>query len=132
MTNELKEILERNNLAEYIGLFEQHKILDADTLSDLNEAELEKIGINALGDRKKILKLFVQKTITQPRPVDSRQENIPAQVIIHHATQSGDDVQTGFGKGFGETVGKKAGGCVWSIGILVIIIIIITVAMQGC
>jgi hypothetical protein len=28
--------------------------------------------------------------------------------------------------GFGETVGKKAGGCAWSLGILVIIVIILS------
>jgi hypothetical protein len=101
-------------LAEYAGLFEQHKILDSDTLSELNESELEKIGVNALGDRKKLLRLFSQKNDFQPQTADVTR---PPEVIVHHATQSGDDVQTGFGQGFGKTVGKKAGGCAWSWGI---------------
>ena len=132
MTVELKKILEENNLAEYIKLFEQHKILDVDTLSDLNESELETIGVSALGDRKKIVKLFSSKAAVQTEPAAFRQENRPAEVVVHHAAKSGDDVQTGFGKGFGETVGKQAGGCAWAIGVLVIIVIIIAIAIQGC
>ena len=132
MTDKLKEILEKNNLTEYMSIFEQHKVLDIDTMSELNENELEKIGINALGDRKKILKLFSPKNINNPQPVNSISNNVPDEIIVHHAAQAGDDVQTGFGKGFGETVGKKAGGCAWSIGILVVLIIVIVIAIQGC
>jgi hypothetical protein len=124
MTTELKEVLKNNNLAEYIGLFEQHKILDSDTLSEINETELEKIGITALGDRKKILRLFGPQNISR---TESAEAGRLAEVVVHHAAQSGDDVQTGFGKGFGETVGKKAGGCAWSIGVIVIIVIIIAI-----
>jgi hypothetical protein len=126
MTIELKEVLKSNNLAEYIGLFEQHKILDLDTLSEINGEELEKIGITALGDRKKILRLFGSQNISRTEPAATDRL---AEVVVHHAAQSGDDVQTGFGKGFGETVGKKAGGCAWSIGVIVIIVIVIAIVI---
>jgi len=132
MTNELRQILEKNNLTEYIELFEQHKILDADILSELSEPELEKIGITALGDRKKILKLFQKNNNKQSSNSEANNVQKPSEIIVHHATKSGDDVQTGFGRGFGETVGKKAGGCAWSIGIIVLIVIIIAISMQGC
>jgi preprotein translocase subunit SecF len=136
MTAELKKILEENNLAEYIELFEQHKISDVNIVSELNESELETIGISALGDRKKIVKLFSQKASAQMEPASLGGENRPAEVVIHHATKSGDDVQTGLGKGFGETVGKKAGGCLWSVGVsvitIIVIAIVIAVAVRGC
>ena len=51
---------------------------------------------------------------------------------MRHAAQSGDDLQTGFGKGFCEAVGEKAGGCAWSIGVLIPIIIILAIMMQRC
>jgi len=132
MTNELRQILKNNNLAEYIELLEQHKILDPDILSELSESELEKIGIAALGDRKKLLKLFQKNNNRQSSNPEVNNRQTPSEIIVHHAAKSGDDVQTGFGRGFGETVGQKAGGCAWSIGIFVVIAIVITIAMHGC
>jgi hypothetical protein len=126
MSNELKQILMDNNLENCVSKFEENKILDFDIASELTESDLEKIGISALGDRKKILKLFSNdsgKINTTQNPVN----NSPQEVLIHHATMKGDDASTGFGKGFGETVGKKAGGCAWSIGIIVIIVIVIAI-----
>jgi len=77
MNESLKETLEKYGLSEYIVLFEQHKILDTDALSDLNENELEKIGINAIGDRKKIIKLFgfaSQKIDTKLQVSDQKED----------------------------------------------------------
>jgi len=53
-----KDILNENGLSEYIVLFEKHKLKDINIISELTEVDLEKIGINVLGDRKKIIKLF--------------------------------------------------------------------------
>jgi hypothetical protein len=126
MNDELKKILVDNNLEDCIPKFEKNKISDFDIISELTESDLEKIGISALGDRKKILKLFSHdsgKLNIMQNPIN----NSPQEVLIHHATMKGDDASTGFGKGFGETVGKKAGGCAWSIGIIVIIVIVIAI-----
>jgi hypothetical protein len=51
----------------------------------------------------------------------------PQRIIIEHARKKGDDISTGFGRSFGETIGRKAGGCAWSLGIIVIIIIVIVI-----
>jgi hypothetical protein len=59
MTNELKQILSENNLSDYFPVFGQHKLFDIDTVSDLTEADLGKIGISALGDRKIFETFFV-------------------------------------------------------------------------
>ena len=122
MTDNLKNILVENNLHEYISIFEENKLSDTDIISELSESDLEKIGITALGDRKKILKIFSKQIYDVP--------NSP-EVIVKHATMKGDDASTGFGKGFGETVGKKIGGCVWSIIVLAIIVIIIAMILNS-
>jgi hypothetical protein len=48
-------------LGAYVALFDQHRI-DAGVLSDLANADLEKLGI-PLGDRKRLL-----KAIASPNP----------------------------------------------------------------
>jgi hypothetical protein len=53
-----KEIFNENELNEYIDLFEKNKLNNNEIISDLTEKDLEKLGINIMGDRKKILKLF--------------------------------------------------------------------------
>jgi hypothetical protein len=125
MTDQMIAILENNNLQDFILIFEKNKILDIETASELTDTDLEKIGISALGDRKKILRIFSQKLETKIYEQPSR--GTSQHVVVQHATMRGQDTSTGFGKGFGETVGKKAGGCAWSLGIIVIIIIIIAI-----
>jgi hypothetical protein len=132
MDYKLIELLENNRLGEYIGIFERHKISDIDTLSELTDADLEKIGIDALGDRKRILRLSSSRAPARSQSTDSEHDNTPREVIVHHAVQSGDDIKTGFGKGFGETIGENAGGCAWTMGFLVVLVIIIAVVAQGC
>ena len=53
-----KDILMDNNLVEYIVIFENNKLLDFKIVSELNETDLEKLGITIMGDRKMILKLI--------------------------------------------------------------------------
>ncbi|MDR2738786.1 MAG: hypothetical protein LBB68_03020 [Treponema sp.] len=124
----LKNLLDENNLTNCISVFEQHRLFDIDTVSDLTEADLEKIGISALGDRKKILRLFSSKPEYY---FQDRASQMLQQVVVQHATMCGEDASTGFGKGFGETVGKKAGGCAWSLGILVIIVVVIAIILSN-
>lgn len=117
-----------NGLEDCIKIFEQHKLLDIRIVSDLTESDLEKIGISALGDRKKILQLFL------PKPeqwIQDMEPKSPHRVVVQHSTIRGEDASNGFGKGFGETVGKKAGGCAWSLGIIAIIIIVIAIILAS-
>ena len=53
-----KDIFLENNLEEYIGVFEKNKLTDLNIIMELNESDLEKLGIDIMGDRKKILKIF--------------------------------------------------------------------------
>ncbi|GHU26270.1 hypothetical protein FACS1894164_17150 [Spirochaetia bacterium] len=57
MTDELKNILENNNFIEYIDLFESNKIFDISTFFMLDDSDLEKMGVLAVGDRKRLLAL---------------------------------------------------------------------------
>ncbi|MDR1893758.1 MAG: hypothetical protein LBQ61_03570 [Spirochaetales bacterium] len=131
MTDELREILENNGLREYINIFTKHKILDVDIVSELSEIDLEKIGVQALGDRKKIIKLFSSAHNPPAQTNQGPSNSVPSEFIIHHAAKTGNDVKTGLGRGFGETVGKKAGGCAWSIGVLVVIVIVIFIIFMS-
>jgi hypothetical protein len=149
MTEGLRKILEENNLQDCIPIIEQQKLLDNETVSDLAESDLEKIGISSLGDRKKILRLFSRpaQANTDPSPVTNsspstanpgEQSQNPQEVVVRHAAMKGNDVSTGLGRGFGEAVGKEAGGCAWGcagkvIGaiVVIIVIIVINVAMNG-
>ena len=60
-----KDILIENNLNEYIEVFEKNKLTDPEILVEINESDLEKIGINALGDRKKIVKIFSSSALLE-------------------------------------------------------------------
>ena len=53
-----KDILSENNLSDYIDLFEKNKLTDISIISALSEADLEKLGISIMGDRKLIMKIF--------------------------------------------------------------------------
>jgi hypothetical protein len=54
----LMNILIENGLMEHIAIFEQNKLVTQNSLADVTESDYEKMGITALGDRKKLLKLF--------------------------------------------------------------------------
>jgi ABC-type transport system involved in multi-copper enzyme maturation permease subunit len=53
-----KDILVENDLSEYCDIFETNKLTNIDIIQMLTDDDLEKIGIQALGDRKKILRAF--------------------------------------------------------------------------
>ena len=61
MNESLKQLLQENNLGDYIALFEEQHLLSEEDFADLTEADYEKIGITKLGDLKRITKLFSKK-----------------------------------------------------------------------
>jgi hypothetical protein len=54
MTDELRKILTDNDLMALIPVLEKQRINDIEIIAELNESDLEKIGIDKLGDRKKL------------------------------------------------------------------------------
>ncbi|MDR2495140.1 MAG: PEGA domain-containing protein [Spirochaetaceae bacterium] len=56
-----QDVLRENNFEHYISMFESHKLTDIDTILSLNEQDLEKIGIESLGDRKRLLMVLQNK-----------------------------------------------------------------------
>ena len=52
---DIRRWLEGLNLGQYAELFAQHEI-DLEMLQDLDETDLEKLGVASLGHRKKILR----------------------------------------------------------------------------
>jgi hypothetical protein len=65
ITNDInyKDILIRNGLNEYIELFEKNRLNDIKIIIDLTEDDYEKLGIELMGDRKKLLKIFSKNEI---------------------------------------------------------------------
>jgi hypothetical protein len=53
-----QDVLKENGLAQYISVFENQKIIDIDTILSLSEQDLEKIGVETLGDRKRLIKVL--------------------------------------------------------------------------
>jgi hypothetical protein len=53
-----RDVLRENDLEQYISIFENQKLTDIDTILTLNEQDLEKIGIETLGDRKRLIKVL--------------------------------------------------------------------------
>jgi len=60
MNEELRNLLKENNLSEYIEIFEREK-----------QDDYKELGINALGDRKKFLKLFSDNSSTQAEIINA-------------------------------------------------------------
>ena len=56
----------------------------------------------------------------------------PQKLIIEHSTKKGQDMSSGFGRGFGETMGKQAGGCAWRAIIIVVFVIIVVIGVYTC
>ena len=54
-------VLKENGLEQYITVFENQKLTDIDTILSLSEQDLEKIGIETLGDRKRLIKVLHEK-----------------------------------------------------------------------
>ena len=67
-----KDMFLENNLEEYCDIFEKNKLTDLDIIAELNETDLEKLGITIMGDRKKILKIISKNILS---------DIIPSQII---------------------------------------------------
>jgi hypothetical protein len=60
-------------------------------------------------------------------PVQAVPPTIPPQIVIQQQTKKGQDARAGFGKAFGEGMGRTASGCLSFIIIVVIILAIIAI-----
>ena len=56
-----QDVLKENNFEQYISMFESHKLTDIDIILSLNEQDLEKIGIESLGDRRRLIAVLHNK-----------------------------------------------------------------------
>ncbi|MBQ4379249.1 MAG: hypothetical protein II821_08655 [Treponema sp.] len=57
-SEEIKATLQKEGLEQYISLFEKNNLLDAKALSVVKAEDYEKLGIENLGDRMKLVSLF--------------------------------------------------------------------------
>jgi len=103
-----ERILKENGLGEYIETFRKHKLTTKEIISELTDQDLLDIGVSLLGDRKKILLLFKDKSKTEDKIVfPDPQQPAPVTTIVE----------------------KKSGGGVWAfVGVLVAIVLIIVIA----
>ena len=53
-----QDVLKENGLEHCINTFEEQKLTDVDIIMSLGEQDLEKIGIETLGDRKRLIKVL--------------------------------------------------------------------------
>jgi hypothetical protein len=118
LTEELRNILSENGLSGYIDLLEQQKLDTEKLLTELNRSDFEKLGINYIGDQKKMLKLFSKKqefpaTIIPYSVIDTKSEThenktkndteaIPPNVIIQNTTGGSSGAHTGLAGVVGE------------------------------
>jgi hypothetical protein len=68
-----------NSFAEYVPIFDQHKLTSFDIIAKLTESDLSELGIHAIGDRKKIKELF---HIEEKKPKDNN-------VVVTQTVKSG-------------------------------------------
>lgn len=122
MTEELKQDLVSINFDKYVEIFEREGLNDFSDLENLSEADYEKIGIVAMGDRKKLVRLYSKQGQTLPvetRIVDycsSNHENAsPQPTVIMNSTESS---HTG--------IAGVLGGIIGALAVIVIILIILS------
>jgi hypothetical protein len=56
--NNFMIILAENGLDDYISIFKENHLTDTNIIAELTETDLEKLGINIMGDRKKLINLI--------------------------------------------------------------------------
>jgi len=121
----VKLMLSENKLDEYIEIFEKNKLDTVEILSDLDDNDLINIGINILGDRKKLLNIFKNKESDIPKPVDSnffKQEEVNNPIIIQNPMVKGEDFETSFNRSFGGGLGGIVAGI---LGVILVIVIVL-------
>jgi hypothetical protein len=57
-----RELLRENGFSKYVELFEKNKIDSYDVIMALNEQDLAVMGVDTIGDRKRIMQLFRECT----------------------------------------------------------------------
>lgn len=60
-----KKVLKCNSLEEYIDLFEKNRLDDIEIIMTLTENDYEKIGINILGDKKRLVNVFSKNELNK-------------------------------------------------------------------
>jgi len=131
MNDKLKEKLIENGLYDYINIFEQHKLDTEELLSDLTQFDFDKMGINLIGDQKKILSLFKKEEIFEPiintpaiykfeeKYEDKRDKENPSHIIINVPNgDRGNAVHTG--------IAGIIGGILGAVAVIVIILVILS------
>lgn len=127
MTDELKEILAQNNLVEYVELFETHKLNTLDDLKELTESDYTEIGITALGDRKRLLKLFYEEKLL-PVPIQEQSDD-SSQRTNENTTQRENinvSVSTPSSNNSGSGLAGLLGGVIGAAVVIIIILIVLS------
>ena len=122
--NDLRKILTDNDLQSYIEILEREKIFSINDLSELTQDDYKELGITALGDRKRFVKLFAkdsdnlpelqnnQTVESQPVSNNNSQQNDPNKpdaIIINNNTGSGGNAaHTGIAGVIGGILGAVA------------------------
>lgn len=63
MQENIITLLKDNHFDNYLSLFEDNNLNNLEILGELTENDLEKLGINKMGDRKQLIKLFLNERI---------------------------------------------------------------------
>ena len=128
MNEELKNKLIENGLSEYIDMLEQQRLNTEDLLSELTQSDFEKIGINFIGDQKKMLKLFQKPEIVDAIAINStpkfyeendEKEKISQPIVINNA--SGDNSNAAH-----TGLAGILGGILGAVAVIVIILVILS------
>lgn len=95
---DFEQWLEVNGLGKYVDLLAENEV-DFEVLSELDEADLEKIGL-ALGPRKKLLKAI--------RELDPSRADVPSSTSGPQSGPSGDAERRQLTVMFADLVGSTA------------------------
>ena len=55
------KVLKKNGLEAYIPIFEKNNLMDKELLSEMTDEDFEKLGIDNIADRKRLVKVFEGK-----------------------------------------------------------------------
>ena len=93
----VRQWLEQLGLPQYVEVFERNAV-DLDLLCELTDEDLEKLGVQALGHRKKVLKaiegLRTSDTIAPPRSPDSyTPKHLAEKILLSKSALEGERKQ---------------------------------------
>lgn len=130
LDEDLNKILSENDLQSYTDILVKEKLYSINDLKELTQDDYKELGITALGDRKRFIKLFSEQTEnlpeiqqTQITETKSEKENSnqqdeskkPETVIINNTT--GSSAHTGIAGVIGGILGAVA---VIAIGLIIL------------